>query len=140
MNLRTTLRASILLQWLLFPIALYLHFTLEKYLPSQLQSWLQYQAKADITSSDLLMIFGLLLLIPGLILGSVGVYEFKRWGAITYLFSVALSLLLLLFSGPIVEHAIIYIVYELSSLVEGVTITLIFVTGMLNSHDQNRGT
>jgi hypothetical protein len=140
MNLRTTLRASILLQWLLFPIALYLHFTLEKYLPSQLQSWLQYQAQADITSSDLLMIFGLLLLIPGLILGSIGVYKFKRWGAITYLFSVALSMLLLLLSGPIVEHAITYSIYDLSSLVGGATITLIFATSILNPHDQNSGT
>jgi hypothetical protein len=140
MNLRTTLRASILLQWLLFPIALYLHFTLEKYLPSQLQLWLQCQAQADITSSDLLMIFGGLLLIPGLILGSIGVYKFKRWGAITYLFSVASFMLLLLLGGPIVEHAITYSIYDLSSLVGGATITLIFATSILNPHDQNSGT
>ena len=100
-------------------------------LPEQLQYWLIYEAEKEL---DLFEIFLLLLAFPNLVLtlvGSVGLFFRKKWGAWLYLGCTAFTYCLMPFYGPTVEHALVTTIYDIVLTIAGVIIGMILFTNVV---------
>ena len=128
MDTTKLIKNLVIIEFVLAAIYLVLTFSLEKFLPIQLQEFLVAEANAEWTTGDTVdLIVGIVMLIA-LIAGLVGILRTKIWGKYIYLGSAAFGYLLAPTLGPTVEHAYSAAIYDLSSLAAGGAITLLLFT------------
>jgi hypothetical protein len=97
---KTTFRRLIILWWSVGLVCIVVTLSTQKYLPSELSSYLAAKANADPTPIELTgIIIGVALLVA-LIIGSIGLYLFKAWSRDLFLLTNVLGLFLTPFFGP----------------------------------------
>jgi putative Mn2+ efflux pump MntP len=136
MKTSTTLRALLVLEWIVIVAGVVLSFIMEAYLPPELQAWLAGQADAGITMSDLvLLLVGVPLLIVMLV-ASIGLFMLRRWGAWLYAVTTFLGTALMPFTGPTVDHALADAVDETALILSGIVIGIAFFSNVLKQKEQ----
>ena len=109
-------------------VYLFLTFSLESKLPPLLQDYLALIYESEITTVDLVVLWGGIpvLLVYGVAV--VGLLYTRIWAKNVYAFSALAGYALRPFIGPTVEHAISATVYDLATLLTGVILALLFFT------------
>ncbi len=136
MKRTTVLRALLILQWILIVAGVALSLALESHLPVELQAWLKAQADGSITTTDWLLLFLGIPLLVVMIVGSVGLFMLRRWGAWLYLITTSLGTTLMPFTGPTVDHVVADAVDEIALIFSGVVIGIAFFGNVLKQDNQ----
>ncbi len=131
MKTLTLLRALLGLEWALTVVGVVLSFSLQSYLPPELQAWLEGQSDSGVTSSDFVLLFlgGALLIV--MIVASIGLCRLRRWGAWLYLATTFLFTAFMPFMGPTVNHALADAVFEFALILSGAVIGIAFFGNVL---------
>lgn len=128
MDTTKLIKNLVIIEFVLAAIYVVLTFSLEKFLPVQLQEYLIAEAVSEWTTADTIdLVIGVPLIIA-LIAALVGILRTKLWGKYLYLGTAAFGYLLAPTIGPTVEHAYSAAIYDLSSLAAGGAITLLLFT------------
>ena len=126
------LRTLVILEWLFIIAGIILSTMLEKQLPVELRQWIEMES--EFSTNDTVVLIGVLPILAASILGSIGLYRLRKWGAWTYLMSMILGYALYPFAGPTVEHAFSGMVYEVSVIISGMIVAIAFFTDTLKSN------
>ena len=121
----------LILEWIIVIAAVILStLFLHDRMPLELKLWIDADLESDLTTSD---IMSLVLLVANFV-GSVGLYNLKKWGAWIYLGSGILGFSLVPFTSPIVLHGIESTMYDITMIISGMIIALAFFTDTLNGN------
>ena len=136
MNAKSALRFAIVADVLLGIAGIVLSSMLEGHLPLPLREWLNASEEVDLTAGD--VAFGLiaLLMLALMIVALVGLFFIQRWARWLYLGGLLALYILAMFLGPTVEHAVADVVADISTLVEGVILGIVFFTGVFEKSKQ----
>ena len=104
--LKRNLRFGIVTWWITMPIFFVLSVVSESWLPEPLQTFLKAEYEKDIDVWEILMFIIALIVLAGLIISSIALYYFKRWGAYGFFVLYLFSYLLVPLLEPTVEHQI----------------------------------
>jgi len=126
------LRTLVILEWLFIIAGIILSTMLEKQLPVELRQWIEMES--EFSTNDTVVLIGVLPILAASILGSIGLYRLRKWGASTYLMSMIIGYALYPFAGPTVEHAFACMVYEVSVIISGMIVAIAFFTDTLKSN------
>ena len=125
------LQILVILEWIIVIAAVTLStLFLHDRMPLELKLWIDADLETDFTTSD---IMSLVFLVANFV-GSVGLYNLKKWGAWIYLGSGILILPLVPFTGPLVLHGIESAMYDITMIISGMIIALAFFTDTLNGN------
>jgi len=124
-------RALVILEWLFIIAWIILSTMLEKQLPIELKQWIEIESESS--TNDAIILFGGLPLLVASIVGSIGLYRLRKWGAWTYLISIILGYALYPFAGPSVEHVVAELVGEIAVIISGMIVAIAFFTDVLNT-------
>jgi hypothetical protein len=128
------LQILVILEWIILIAAVTLStLFLQDRMPLELKLWIDADLESDLTTSG---IMSLVLLVANFV-GSVGLYNLKKWGAWIYLGSLILIFPLATFTGPIVSHGIESAMYDISVIITGMIIALAFFTDTLNGNKKS---
>ena len=125
------LQTLVILEWIILITAVTLSsLFLDGRLPLELRQWIDANLESEFTTGDVLL---LTFLVVNFV-GSIGLYNLKKWGAWIYIGSLVLSLALTPFTGPIVVHGIASAMYDVAVIITGMIIALAFFTDVLSGN------
>ncbi len=126
MNIKKILKLFIFTEWILIAVGIFLTFYLEKTLPLELQEYLNeyyengFNLKDGIASVLLILIFLLNFI------SSVGLWKLKIWSKNLYVISTFGISISMIFLGPTVETGIVTGIGELSIIIAGIIIGILY--------------
>ncbi|MFC3853224.1 hypothetical protein ACFOSD_10305 [Salinispirillum marinum] len=126
MNTTKLIKALVVFDVVLIVIAITLSYSLESYLPLLLQQYLIEYANSEYTTLDHFFDWARPLYLALFIAAVVGLLLTKQWGKYLYAVSFVLGLLLSPFAGPVVEHGVPDMLFDLSSAIYGAALALLF--------------
>jgi|APSaa5957512493_1039668.scaffolds.fasta_scaffold166430_1 hypothetical protein len=132
MHLIKVLRLLVVFEFILTVTAVTLNFSFEEKLPVDLKTWIDVQAELPITNNEIITFF--LLAAPLLLIyfsSMIGLLLLKPWGKYLYIFSMISLSVLSLFLGPTVEHAILTLFGDITSICTGGILVLILFTPVI---------
>ena len=132
MHLIKVLRLLVVFEFILTVTAVILNFSFEEKLPVDLKTWIDVQAELPITNNEIITFF--LLAAPLLLIyfsSMIGLLLLKPWGKYLYIFSMISLSVLSLFLGPTVEHAILTLFGDITSICTGGILVLILFTPVI---------
>lgn len=136
MNTKLALRIAIVCQWVLVAVSVPLSFALEHTLPIQVREYLEWEANRDLTTLDLVLMTTLLVLVIGYLVSSVSLFLLRKWARWMYLACVIVGYILVPLGGATVEHGLAYTLGDVSEMLSGVIIALVFFTDVLSADKQ----
>jgi hypothetical protein len=120
------LRAAVIGQWLALIVSIGIAVFEEKWLPSELQSYLQKSESPPSSSKEVLFVVLGIVSFAGYIISSIGIWRKSRWAPRVYLYSNVLGGLSLLLSGPVVLGPWSYLFGDINVFLIGITVGLIY--------------
>jgi hypothetical protein len=129
------LRAAILIFWLVITAAIVSVTAFDLPLPAELQGYVDQQEELPATSVDFTILAALLLNL----IFSMGLFFAGRWARIPYAITSLYLIVVILQSGPNVDHAIPYMLDQLMVFVAGFIVALSFY-GAFEPESQKRQT
>ena len=125
-NPTKTLRVALVLEWLSIAVGIAAEFALENTLPPELQSYVTARDDAPMSIPEVaLLSVGALALLVGLV-SSIALWFRRRWARLPYTITTLLFTLSVLPDGPSVQSALGAFFGELSVLIPGFIIALIY--------------
>lgn len=138
MKPKNILRVAVFLYWVFLILSIATSFALENTLPEPLKTWLEQQAEADITNLEIILVFiGIPLLVIELI-ASICLCLLHQWAKWGFLTTTIIGYLLFLFAGPIVEDALSVTLEEISVMLSGLILGLVFFTDVLSEKAEQK--
>ena len=128
MNSKRALRIAIIAEILLGISGIVLSVMLEDSLPLPLQEWLIAEEDADLGPAIIILSLSAVALLPVMLIACGGLFFFQSWARWLYLGGLFAIYGLALFTGPTVEHAVADVVDEMTTLVDGVILGIVFFT------------
>ncbi|MFT7389141.1 MAG: hypothetical protein ACI8VC_002406 [Candidatus Endobugula sp.] len=128
MDTTKKIKSFVILETILLISHLIFSFSLEQSLPLSLQNYLHLQSQSEISTADLVIIWGGIPVLLAYIVSVVGLLLTKVWAKNLYLFVSMAGYALAPFLGPTVEHAMSATIYDLGTLTGGVVLALLFFT------------
>ena len=104
--LRKALRFGIVVWWISLPFSIMLATVSDSLSPEELQGYVEAQMLAESSATSLFWLAFVLLFLLGSVVGSLGLYFAKPWGAWLFFSAQALSYTVPPFGGPYIEHGI----------------------------------
>ncbi|MCB2184725.1 MAG: hypothetical protein KQH63_22090 [Desulfobulbaceae bacterium] len=135
MNNKSILRLLIVAEWLLLAISIYISIFLESYLPQELQNYLLAESTAETTKQEDILIIASLVILAAYLISSIMLLLLKKWAKWPYLLSMVVLFLIAPFAGPTVEHSTADTIAEISTLISGMILSLIFFTDTLSGNN-----
>jgi hypothetical protein len=121
-------RRLIILQWMLGLASCVVTFATVPYLPPELRSYWESQARAELTNGDWVLFGVSMLLLVGSIIVYLGLYRFKPWAKSLLLPINVVALLLSPLYGPAVMTGWASALSYASTLVGGGVIFLVYLS------------
>lgn len=126
---KAALRLSIVAEWLLVVLSIVLSELLADRLPQQLRDYLEWEVSRELTSWEGVLLILALLGLGLVLVASVALFRFRRWGLWLYLAASVALYALSPFTGPVVSHPLSAIVDDLSSAASGLVVGIAFFGG-----------
>jgi len=130
------MRICIGLSWVIGITSIILSFVLQDRLPEGLQAWLNEDFERDMEAYEAVILSISFAAILSWIVASVGLFMLQRWGAILFLISWAVFLILNPFTGPVVEHPLSATLWAIADILTGVVLGLAFFSDALGPKPQ----
>lgn len=112
-------RWLLVLWWFLLILCVAVALATEQFLPVELLNYLKTREEADPTTSDWVLFIAAIPLLVGLIAATIGLFSFKKWARILFVFVHIMSLALIPFSGPAILSESAEIICYFSNIVSG---------------------
>lgn len=119
---KSQFKSLVAISWLLILAAIYAGIVAESQLPSVLNNYLEAELEKDFTISEI-VIFAFAL---AAMVSNIGLFFFARWARPVFATSVTITTAGMVFFGPTVQTALETSVYEVSLLIDGALIALIY--------------
>ena len=112
------LRVLIATEWLVMLAGVVCVLALELPLPAELEAYVDRQDKLSSAAHSIWLIVGVPVLLASIV-ASIGLWFFRRWARPLYAFTIAATIVITAFEGPVVQPALLGTFTEISSLVAG---------------------
>jgi hypothetical protein len=103
-------------------------FLLESYLPQELQNYLAIELESEFSPIEGLVLLVMLPLLVIHIASLIGFIRTKLWAPRYFVYSSIGLFLCVLFIGPYVDHAVAAVIGDLSTLVMGAILAMLYAT------------
>ena len=132
MNKTTALRIFVIADFVMMIASIALSLGLEDRLPPLLLEWTISESNREMTPIEGIYLAFSLPVLGLALIGSIGLFLLKKWGAWCFLLSLVISYALLPLAGPTVEHAIAVMVSDFSIIASGIIIGIAFFSDVFD--------
>ncbi len=127
MKLKKVLRTAIIAEWVISLLYLFATLNLETDLPAHVQEYIQWLDEVEVIATTEIVV--LILFIIAALITSIGLFFFKPWAKQTYLIITITGFVIgPLISTQVVEHGLASSIGDISSLIAGFILALLFFT------------
>ncbi len=127
MKLKKVLRTAIIAEWVISLLYIFATLTLETDLPAHVQEYIQWLDEVEVIATTEIVV--LILFIIAALITSIGLFFFKPWAKQTYLIITITGFVIgPLISTQVVEHGLASSIGDISSLIPGFILALLFFT------------
>ncbi len=127
MKLKKVLRTAIIAEWVISLLYIFATLTLETDLPAHVQEYIQWLDEVEVIATTEIVV--LILFIIAALITSIGLFFFKPWAKQTYLIITITGFVIgPLISTQVVEHGLASSIGDISSLIAGFILALLFFT------------
>ena len=134
MKLKKVLRTAIIADWVTVLLYLFATITLETDLPAHLQEYNHWLNEVEIIATTEIVVT--ILLIIAVLITSIGLFFFKPWAKQTYLIITIIGFVINpLIYLPVVEHALSSSIADISSLIVGFILALLYFTDVYKNNE-----